>query len=255
MRNVWTLAVTVLKDTARRKIFYVVFLFGIAVVGMSPLLPSFELGLRASFLRDVSLSLASMFGVVLAVVLSINQVSSDVEKRTIYNVLSKPVSRLQYLLGKYLGIAIALAMILAVMGLEILILVYARTRTFSPVIFQGIFSVFLEGLVIAAFSLCLSTFVSVPVNAFATVLFYLLCHVKTGFLYQKLVAETGGLLKVLAWPVYYVIPNLENFNLAEPVGYGGGVSTLQLFRITGYAAVFAALLLFIGFLIFRRKDI
>jgi ABC-type transport system involved in multi-copper enzyme maturation permease subunit len=255
LRNVVTLAANVIKDAARKKVFYIVFLFGIAVVALSPLLPTFELGARAQFLRDISLSLTSLFGVVLAVILSVNQVPGEVSNRTIYNILSKPVSRLQYLAGKYLGILVALLAILFVMGLEILVLIYVRLRVFSPIIFEGVFAVFLECAVIAAFCLALSTFATVPVNVFATVLFYLLCHVKTGFLHQKLVEGTAGVVKVLAWSLYYVIPNLENFNLSQPVGYGGGASAVFMVRITAYAALFTAIFLVIGYTVFRRRDL
>lgn len=256
MRNVWTVAVTVIRDAARKKIFYVVFLFGLAVVALSPVLPTFEMGARAQFLRDVSLSLTSLFGVVLAVILSISQLPGEIDKRTIYNILSKPVSRLQYLMGKYLGILLALAIILLVMGLEILVLIYVRLQVFSPIIFQGVFAVFLESLVIAAFCLGLSTFATVPVNAFATMLFYMLCHVKTGFLHRKLVDEGGsGIVRVFSWAFYYIIPNLENFNISEQVGYGGGVSWTYLLRVTGYAALFIVVFLVIGYAVFRRKDL
>jgi ABC-type transport system involved in multi-copper enzyme maturation permease subunit len=255
LRNVTTLAANVIKDAARKKVFYIVFLFGIAVVALSPLLPTFELGARAQFLRDISLSLTSLFGVVLAVILSVNQVPGEVGNRTIYNILSKPVSRLQYLAGKYLGILVALLAILFVMGLEIFVLIYARLRVFSPIIFEGVFAVFLECAVIAAFCLALSTFATVPVNVFATVLFYLLCHVKTGFLHQKLVEGTAGVVKVLAWSLYYIIPNLENFNLSQPVGYGGGASAVFMVRITAYAALFTAIFLVIGNTVFRRRDL
>lgn len=235
--------------------FYIVFLFGIAVVALSPLLPTFDLGARAQFLRDISLSLTSLFGVVLAVILSVNQVPGEVNNRTIYNILSKPVSRLQYLAGKYLGILVALFTILFVMGLEILVLIYVRLSVFSPIIFEGVFAVFLECAVIAAFCLALSTFATVPVNVFATVLFYLLCHVKTGFLHQSLVEGTRGLVKVLAWAFYYIIPNLENFNLSQQVGYGGGASASYLVRITAYALLFTAIFLIIGYTVFRRRDL
>jgi len=256
LRNVWTLAMTVVRDTARKKIFYVVLLFGLAVVSISPLIPTFELGSQARFLRDISLSLTSLFGVVLAIILSINQVPGDVGKRTIYNILSKPVSRLQYLAGKYLGILITLAIILLVMGLEILILIYARLQVFSPVIFQGVFAVFLESAIIAAFCLGLSTFATVPVNAFATIIFYFICHVKTGFLHGKLIDEaSGGLVKIVSWVFYYIIPNLENFNLSEQVGYAGGVPWPFLARISGYAFLFVALFLVVGYLVFRVKDL
>lgn len=255
MRNTLVIAVNVIKDAARRKVFYIVFLFGLAVVALSPLLPTFELGARAQFLRDISLSLTSLFGVALAVILSVGQVSGERERRTIYNVLSKPVSRAQYLLGKYLGVLATLAVILAVMGLEVLGLIFLRLGVFTPVIFQGVFAVFLEAAVIAAFCLALSTFVSVPVNVFAAILFYLLCHVKTGFLHEKLVAHVSGVVKVFSWAFYYLIPNLENFNLSHQVGYGGGATAAVMVRITGYAMLFAAVLLAGGYLVFRSRDL
>lgn len=255
MRNVFSLAVNVIKDAARRKVFYVVFLFGLAVVALSPLLPTFELGARAQFLRDISLSLISLFGVVLAVILSVSQIPGEVERRTIYNILSKPVSRLQYMAGKYLGILAALAAILFIMGLEILLLIYIRLHVFTPIVFEGVFAVFLESALIAAFCLALSTFATVPVNAFASVLFYVLCHVKTGFLNQALVEGTSGVVRVFAWGFYYLIPNLENFNLSLKVGYGGGASAAVMLRIAGYAVLFIAVFLLVGYLVFRQKDL
>jgi len=255
LRNTGTLALNVVKDTARRKLFYVVFLFGLAVMALSTLLPTFELGMRSQFLKDISLSLTSLFGVVLAVVLSVNQVPGEIESRTIYNILSKPVSRSQYLLGKYLGVLADLAIILLIMGLEILVLVAARAHTASPVIFQGVFTIFLECAIIAAFCLFLSTFATAPVNVFATILFYLLCHVKTDFLHRTLVEGTNGFTKVLAWPAYYLLPNLENYNISQQVGYSKGVSAGYLLRVSGYAILFVVLFLFLGYLVFRRKDI
>ncbi|MBK5092052.1 MAG: ABC transporter permease subunit, partial [Actinobacteria bacterium] len=170
-------------------------------------------------------------------------------------ILSKPVSRLQYLLGKYLGVLLDLAIILLIMGLEVLILISARAHAFMPVIFQGVFAVFLECAIIAAFCFFLSTFATVPVNVFATILFYLLCHVKTDFLHRALVEGTNGFLKVLAWPAYYLLPNLENYNISQQVGYSNGVSAGYLLRVSGYAVLFVVVFLILGYLVFRRKDI
>lgn len=255
MRNIATIAASVVKDAARRKLFYIVFLFGIAVVAMSPLLPTFELGARAQFLRDVSLSLTSLFGVVLAVVLSVNQVPGEVSNRTIYNILSKPVDRLEYLVGKYLGILVSIAIILFIMGLEVLILIYARLKVFTPSIWQGVFAVFLECALISAFCLFLSTFATVPINVFATILFYFVTHIKTGFLHEALVEGVKGFTRVFTWAFYYLIPNLENFNLSQQVGYGSGVNLTYMLRVTGYALLFVLVFMICGHLVFRRKDL
>lgn len=255
MRSTLAIASGVVKDAARRKLFYIVFIFGLGIVAIAPILPNFDLGARADFLRDISISLTSLFGIVLAVVLSVNQVPGEIEKRTIYNILSKPVSRVQYLLGKYLGILATLAIILFVMALEILALMAVRIGVFSPVIFEGVFAVFLEAALISGFCLALSTFASAPINVFATILFYFICHMKTGFLYQKMVVSMSGVVKVLLGAVYYAIPNLENYNISPAVGYGGGASASYMLRITGYAILFAAVFIIIGYAVFRRKDL
>jgi ABC-type transport system involved in multi-copper enzyme maturation permease subunit len=255
VRNVIAIASSVVRDAARKKIFYVVFLFGIAVLALAPLLPTFDLGLRAQFLRDISISLTSLFGVVLAVVLSVNQVPGEVDKRTIYNILSKPVSRAQYLLGKYVGILVSLAAIMFVMGIEILILLAAKVHVFSPIVFEGVFAVFLESAIIAAFCLMFSTFAAAPITVFAAILFYFVCHMKTGFLYSKMVTGTHGFVKVITGALYYAIPNLENYNTSNQMGYGKAFSLAGVLRITGYAALFAAVLVILGFLAFRRRDL
>ncbi|PKQ28456.1 MAG: hypothetical protein CVT63_02620 [Candidatus Anoxymicrobium japonicum] len=255
MRNTLAIAVNVVKDAARKKLFYVVFLFGIAVVALAPLLPTFELGASTQFLRDISISLTSLFGVALAVILSVGQVPGEVDRKTIYNILSKPVSRIQYLVGKYLGIVATLALILFIMGVETLIMLAVRVQVFSPVIFQGVFAVFLEAAAIAAFCLMISTFASAPINVFASILFYFACHIKSDFLHRSLVTGTNWFLKGPAGAFYYALPNLENFNISQQVGYGSGVSTWYLLRITGYALLFTAIFIAIGYAAFRRKDL
>jgi len=233
----------------------VVLLFALALVALSPLLPSFDLGLRLPFLKDISISLTSLFGAVLALVLAIGQVNGEVDRRTIYNILSKPVSRLQFILGKYLGVLATLFMILLVMALEIIVLIYIRVKVFAPSIFLGVFAVFLEAAVIAAFCILFSSFTTVPLGVFATIFFYLLCHVKTGYLHQKMVTGAHGAWRVLAWPVYYLIPNLEDFNVSLQLGYGGGVSTAFILKLVGYSVLWSAILVGIAVLVFSRRDL
>ncbi|MBN1289211.1 MAG: ABC transporter permease subunit [Actinobacteria bacterium] len=254
MKNIWAITEAVLKDTVRKRLFLAVLLFGAALLGLLPLIPSFKLGLRWQFLVDISLSLTSIFAVVLAVILSANQVRGEVDGRTIYNVLSKPVSRLQYLLGKYLGILIALALVLAVVGMEISLLVVFKFHVFKPQVFAGVLTVFLEASIIAAFCLSVSTFTTAPIAVFSTILFYLLCHdnVITG---ETVLGGTGGGLKVFAWGFEYLIPNLNKFNLADEIGYGAVLTLKGMMGLVGYAFLFVAVLLFIGYGVFRRYNL
>lgn len=255
MRNTLAIAGNVLKDAVRKRYFYIVFVFGLIILALSPLLPNYELGSTAEFLRDVSISLTSLFGVLLAAILSVTQLSNEIRHRTIYNILSKPVSRSEYLLGSYLGLLATIFLILLIMGVEILVLLLFEVEVFTPVIFQGVFMVFLECMVISAFCLMLSTFLSVPTNYFVTVFFYFLCHVKTGFLYEKLVEPGAAWIKVLSWPLYYIIPNLENFSVSQQVGYGGGLGGTYILRTSAYAVLFSAIFMIVAALVFRKRDL
>lgn len=238
----------------RKKLFLIVLLFGIVLLGLVPILPSFELGLRWQFLVDLSLSLTSIFGAVLAVVLSVNQVRKDVDKRTIYNIVSKPVGRLQYLIGKYLGVVVALGMVLLVIGVEILLLVLLKLHVFKPQLLIGIITIFLEAALLSAFCLAVSTFASTPITVFTTILFYLLCH--NGMIMdESLLGARGGGWKVFAWGFEYLVPNLNRFNLADKIGYGNGISWVSLLMIMLYALLIIAFLLFVGYGVFRRNNL
>ncbi|MBN2169523.1 MAG: ABC transporter permease subunit [Actinobacteria bacterium] len=254
MKNIWAITEAVLKDTIRKRLFLIVFLFGAVLLGLMPLIPSFELGLRWQFLVDMSLSLSSIFGTVLAVILSANQVRGDINSRTIYNVLSKPVSRLQYLIGKYIGIMIALAAVLFLVGVEILLMVFFKFGVFKPQIFIGVVMIFLEASIIAAFCLSVSTIASMPIAVFSTILFYLLCH-DSAVIGESVLGGTGGGLKVFAWGFEYLVPNLNKFNLADEIGYGAKITWPGVLGLVGYALLFILVLMFLGYGVFRRYNL
>lgn len=254
MKNTWVVASTVLKDTVRKKLFLIVLLFGIIILGLVPILPSFELGLRWQFLVDMSLSLTSIFAVILAVVLSVNQIRRDIDKRTVYNVISKPVSRLQYIIGKYMGVVIALAAVLLIIGVEILLLVLLRLHVFKPQIFIGIIAIFLEAALLSAFCIAVSTFASVPISVFSTILFYLLFH-NGSIMEGDLLGARGGGWKVLVWGLEYLVPNLNRFNLADEIGYGQGIAWSSVLMMVLYALLFIVFLLFIGYGVFRKSNL
>lgn len=253
MSNIRAIAGAVLRDTVRKRLFLIVLLFGVMLLGILPLIPSFKIGLRWQFLVDISLSITSIFVVVISVILSVNQIRGDMNSRTILNVLSKPVGRLQYLLGKYLGVLIALAVVLLFTGLEIVLIVYLKLQVFKPQAFMGIIAIFLEAAIITAFAISVSTFASTPIAVFSTVLFYILCH-DSSIVGESVLGGTGGGLKVFAWGFEYLIPNLNMFNLADEIGYGSGVSWQTYLSLSGYALLFVAILLFVGYGVFRRYN-
>ncbi|MBN1288472.1 MAG: ABC transporter permease subunit [Actinobacteria bacterium] len=255
MKNIYIIASNVIRDAVRQKLFYVIFLFAIALVAISPMLPMLEESLKSQILIEVSLSVTSLFGLILTLALCITQITGEVTRKTVYNLFAKPVSRLQYIVGKYVGILLALAVILMILGLEVMVLIVLRLGLFSPSILLGIFAIFLECAVIAAFCLLLSTFTKPAVNAVVTLLFYFFCHMKSTFLFEHINQGGSGGPAILYYPLYYVLPNLENFNVFRRIGYGEAIPVSLVFQLTLYAAGFVLLMGTTSYLIFRRKDL
>ncbi|MBN2167959.1 MAG: ABC transporter permease subunit [Actinobacteria bacterium] len=255
MKNVYIIASNVIRDAVRQKLFYVVFLFAIALVALSPMLPTLEESFKSQILIEVSLSVTSLFGLILTLALCITQINGEITRKTVYNLFSKPVSRLQYIAGKYVGIMLALAVILLILGLEVMVLIVMRLDLFAPSILLGVFVIFLECAIIAAFCLVLSTITKPAVNAAVTLLFYFFCHMKSALLFQQISGGGSGGYAIIYYPLYYMLPNLENFNVFRQIGYGEAVPVSLVFQLTLYAAGFVLLFGAISYLIFRKKDI
>lgn len=254
-----TIAWGVVRDALHRKVFYAVLAFTVILILLVPMLPSAEVGVQLDLAREASLGLASIMAFVLAVVLASTILPREMEKRSIYNSLSRPVSRRVYYLGKYLGILVVLACSLLFVYLVLLAFVGVKFGVFSPSLAKALFTIFLEGAVLAAVAMLVSVHLSPVVCVLLSGLFYVVCHVKGDFLYRAMTdAGHPAVLRGLAGLFYYLLPNLERLNINETVAHGERVfrvGAMELFLMTGLAAAFAAVFLALGAYLLERKDL
>ncbi|MHB0976862.1 MAG: ABC transporter permease subunit [Candidatus Aquicultorales bacterium] len=247
------IAWNVIREAFRQKILYVTLLFSLMLLALEPMLPSFKVGLRIQLFQDLALGVAYLAMGILAVALSINQVPKEIEKRTIHNVLSKPVRRGDYLVGKYIGVVVVLALCGFLMALSVVGFAYANFGTFSTGLFEGMLTASLEAALIAAFAILISTFASPTVNVFACILFYFAGHVKNDAL--AAMTEAGGPPSILAAVFKYAFPSLENFNVNEAVARGLLVRPAFMLELLVYTVAFAAIFLMIGAYALGRKEL
>jgi ABC-type transport system involved in multi-copper enzyme maturation permease subunit len=243
----------VIREALRQKIIYVTILFTFLLFGIEPMLPSFQVGLRIQLFNDIALGISYLAVAILAVALSVNQLPSEIEKRTIYNVFSKPVRRIEFLVGKFLGVQIVLFSCVVLMGIAISLFTFIFFETFQTGLLQGICIEFMEGAIISSFAILMSTFVSPTVNVFACILFYFAGHVKNSIMSG--VANSGGLNGMLGKIIYYCLPSLENFNVNEAVARGMTLKTVLVAELAVYAIVFVAIFLSIASLILSKKEL
>lgn len=257
--DLFTVAWGVVQDALHRKVFYAVLAFTVILILLVPMLPSAEVGVQLDLAREAALGLVSIMAFVLAVILASTILPGEMGKRTIYNTLSRPVSRKRYFLGKYLGILAVLAASLLVSYGVVLALVGVKFGVFSPGLAKALLAIFLEGAVLAAVAMLASVNLSPVVCVLLTGLFYVVCHVKGDFLYRTM-TDPGhpAVLRGLAGIFYYLLPNLERLNINETVAHGERVFRVgapELLLLLGLAAAFSAVFLSLGAFLLERKDL
>lgn len=259
MRAMATFAWSVMRDALHRKVFYVILALTVILILLIPFLPSAEVGVRLDLMREAALGIASIMAFLLAAILGAGTIPGEMERRTIYNTLSKAVTRRQYYLGKYLGILLVLALTLAMIFVVVLIFVLDRFAIFNPGLAKALFTVFLEAALLAAVAMAFSVYLSPLVGVFLTILVYVVGHVKGDYLYRAMTgAGNNFVIRGLSGTAYYIFPNLERLNINETVAHGERVfqvGVAELALLAGMAAAFTAIVLYVGVFLFSRRDL
>lgn len=259
MTAVAAFAWSVVRDALHRKVFYVVLALAVILILLVPLLPSAQLGVKIDLMREAALGLTSITAFLLGVILGSTIIWGEMERRTVYNTLSKPVYRWQYYLGKLLGLAVALIFALALIYVVLILFVLIYFGVFNPGLAKAFFAIFLEALLLASAAMALSVHLSPLVCVFFTILIYVLGHVKGDFLYRTMNdAANGIILRGLAGVAYYALPNLERLNINETVAHGERVfkvGPVELALLAGMALAFTAIIVYVGLFLFKRRDL
>jgi ABC-type transport system involved in multi-copper enzyme maturation permease subunit len=261
------IALSVFRESVRDKVFYNLLLFAVLLVAASFLIGQLTAGQDLKIIKDLALAATSLFGLFIAVFVGIGLVWKEVERRSVYNLLSKPVRRHQLVLGKYLGLLLTLLVNVAVMtAVMYAVLAYmestlpvemkqsADAPAMDPRLLLALFLIFVQLSLVTAVALFFSTFTSPMVSAALTFGLYVVGHFNADLKNFEAIIPS----KAVGWvarALYYVLPNLAPFDIkaqvvhAQPLAYGHVGLTLA------YAVVYAGALLLAACAIFSRRDL
>jgi ABC-type transport system involved in multi-copper enzyme maturation permease subunit len=241
------------KEATRNKIFYLLVVFGILFAISSKFVSMLTVGDPVRVLKDTGLAAIDFFCVLVAVFTGINLVYKEIEKKTIYNILSKPVSRDGFILGKFLGLALTVLVALASMAAVFFLFVYAASGSFDWRLLLYFLMLFLELLIVIALSLLFSSFTTPILSFIFTLSLYLIGQVLWTFNeFRPLLATPAS--RWLTTGLYYLLPNLEKFNIKDAMVMGTPLSPGLLLSAALYAAVYITALLLLTMAIFRRRE-
>ncbi|MCX6554053.1 MAG: ABC transporter permease subunit [Candidatus Aminicenantes bacterium] len=251
--NIKGLVFNTFKESARNKMFYLLVFFGIAFALSSKLISFLTLGDAMKVLKDTGLAAINFFCVLIAIFTGINLVYKEIEKKTIFNILSKPVTRDQFIIGKFLGLALTMLAALLAMSVIFFLLILLLGGGFDFKILLYFFMLYLELLVIVAISLLFSSF-STPILSFIfTVSLYLIGHVMWTFNEFKSLLHSGLWLK-FTQAIYYILPNLDKFNIKNEVVLNLPLHPWTIIFTILYALVYILAVLALTILIFRKRE-
>lgn len=252
--QVWAIAANTFKEAVRSRVFYILLAFALCLLLFSYVLGFLALGILQKVILDVGLGTIALFTAMTAIFVGIGLVYQEIEKKTIYNILSKPVARWQFLLARYLGLLLVLLVNLAAM-VAVLAGVLLLVDGFTPRIFQAAFFLFLELMVLTAVALFFSSVASPVVSALCTVAFYVIGHTSSALPELLAPSVESPLARRLVLAVYHLLPDLSLLTINNLVAHDIPVAEGFTVRAVAYTVLMVSILLMASVLAFRRRDL
>lgn len=251
--KIWAIAIITFKEAIRDRILYLLLFFAAVCIIFSRLLALLTVGDRAKIIMDVGLASLSLFGALMAILIGTGLVYKEIDKRTIYTLLSKPIQRYQFLLGKYLGLLLTLFIMLALMTVIFLVLFLLHNYPVEGSIFIAILFIFVELCLITAVAMLFSCFSTPILSTLFSLSFYLIGHLSWGLetLINKM--PQGG-VKTLARIMYTLLPDLENFNFKTEIVHHLPIPPKIFLYSSLYGIFYTVFILALAMLVFRRRD-
>ena len=267
MKATAAIAVNVFRESVRDKVLYNLVLFAILLIGASYLLGQLTAGQDVKIIKDLGLASASAIGLFIAIFFGIGLVTKEVERRSIYSVLSKPVTRTQFVIGKYLGLVLTLLINLSVMVVAFYaVLLYLDLTTLDgakaaweapaldPRMLKAFALIGVELMLITATAIFFSTFSSPFLSVAMTFAVYIIGH------FGEDLKNINSIVKSVVLPyitkaVYYVMPNLSALDVKSAVVHGLPVSGTSMMLATASCMLYIATLLVGSIVIFSRRDL
>jgi len=282
--RVSAIASNTLLELIRQKVFYFLLIFALVLIGASFFMGFLRPELQFQVMKDVSLGAMSVFTWLLAVLATAMLLPKDIEERTLYTILAKPVPRFEYLLGKLLGVLLLLAISTVVMSGMFAATLYLKEQitiagaiqeskltdpaqiaevvrnikasTFSWSLVPGVIAIYLKAAIFAALTLLISTFASSWIfTIVVSVAVYLIGHLVP---VAREYAESGGgawFARDLCGLIARLFPDLQLFNLVDDIVAGNAIATGIFLQTVGLGCLYVAVYTWLAYLMFAKKEL
>jgi ABC-type transport system involved in multi-copper enzyme maturation permease subunit len=266
MTAIRLVASAVYRESVRDRVPLTIAGFGVLLVAASYLIGQLTAGQDLKIIKDLGLAAINLLGLFIAIFIGINLVAKEVERRSIYNLLSKPLTRDQFLIGKYLGLVMTLAVNIGAMCLAFYAVLFYQhwiappglraswpAPAMDPALLVAVLLIFGELMLVTAIALFFSSFAGPLVAILLTFGLWVAGHFNSDLRQFEQVVDSP-VAAYIARALYYVLPNFAPFNVKAEVVHGVPVAAAHVVLTLLYAALYITMLLVAAMTVFRRRD-
>jgi len=256
-QRITAIAFNTFREAVRDRVLYNLILFALLLIGTAILFGQISIGVQKLILINLGLTAITLFGLAIAIFIGIGLVYKEMDKRTLYALLSKPVRRGEFILGKFLGLGLTLLVNTLLMTVGFFAALYYVKRSLELAdwyLLTAIYFIFLGLMLATVLALFFSCFSSPILSAVFTAALFLVGSFSAD-LRELAAAVKAPWLDGMMTSLYYVLPNFRNFNVITIVSHGHAVPTAAVVLNTAYALLYVGLVLAASSLIFRNRNL
>jgi len=244
------------REAVRDRVLYNLIAFAVLLSGAAVLVGQISIDIERLVVINLGLTAVSLFGVVIAVFIGIGLVSKEIEKRTLYTIISRPVRRWEFIIGKFLGLSGTLIVNTFFMAIGVFAALLYVSRNFERAdgwMLVALYFIILQFMVVTALALLFSSFSSPLMSAvFAFSLFIIGSFAED---LRGFASLTHGVTRWLATGAAYLVPNFSALNVISSVAHQQPVPGQLILYNTAYTLFYASMALSGAVLIFERRDL
>jgi ABC-type transport system involved in multi-copper enzyme maturation permease subunit len=250
-------AINTFREAVRDRVLYNLIFFALMMMAAAVLVGGVSIGIERDVMVNLGLTAISLFGIVMAIFIGVGLVHKEIEKRTLYSVLAKPIQRWQFLAGKFVGLLLTLVVNTVLMAIGLSAALFYVTRKFERgdgTIVVAIYFILLELALITALALFFSCFSSPILSTLYTLGIYI-----AGMFSPDIrdigVVTSSPVVKAVARFIYYVLPNFHNFNTIAAAAHSETIPLALIWQNTAYAGLYVIVILIAASAMFSGRDL
>lgn len=251
MRKILVIAENTFKEAIRDKILISIIIIGFLLIAASKIFVPISIGEETKVINDFGISLVEIFGVLIIVFIGTRILHQEIERKTIFSVMSKPVSTLEFVAGKFLGLYYLIIVVQVLLIFIFFVFSKLYLKTVDIYLLNILYFFLFEFLLLDALAVFLSCFMTPLTSGIVALLLFFIAHLT--FYLKDLMLNVPTLSRLLNF-LYYILPNFSVFNIKATVIYHLPITINSYLLAFSYSLLYSLILIIFSSFLYSKKE-